>query len=391
MARSDSARGPLAAAGALQPGIATAPPDTQQFDAELRHTLRARPLGVPLDASMNLLLRGQRMAGESPSGSSHGDAGFNELYAGADLGRWQFSAGRKVVGWDVGYGFRPNDFVQQETRRTLLAVTPQGRGVLQAEVFDADSAHSLVWVNPQRVRAEAGASRGAEESAIAWRGYRRFGAFDGHGFARWGGHTGPSLGAAFAWVASDTLELHASGRALRRHDGWRLDPAAGETLCAANPWTQATLGGGALWLLGANWTGARQQSVIVEFWHDGQALPDAEWDRWAVRNAALTASPAPASARAGNLAWQATPFETPRLRQDNLFVRLAWQPERWQFTLDALFAPADRGRIVTAGAQWQGERWRLNAAARVNGGPADSVFAQLPTRRTGLLAATLVF
>ncbi|MCW5635587.1 MAG: hypothetical protein KIT17_19775 [Rubrivivax sp.] len=384
--RGEAALGPLASADALQPGITAAPQDTLQLEAELRHTLRGRADDVPVAITTNVLLRGWRSAG-----TTRGDAAFNELHLGIDRGAWQFSAGRKVVGWDVGYGFRPNDFVQQETRRTLLATTPQGRELLQAEVFDADTAHALLWVNPHHARTEAATSRGAEESALAWRTYHRAGALDAHGFARWGAHTGASVGAALAWVATDELELHASWRALRRHDGWRIDPAAGDTLRTANPWAQATLGGAAMWLVGASWTGAEQQSLIVEYWHDGTALPDADWDHWAVRNAALAASPAPAGARAGNLAWQATPFAAPSLRQDNLFVRAAWQPERWLLTLDALFAPADHGRIVTAGAQWQGERWRLNAAWRVAGGPADSVFVQLPTRRTGLLAATMVF
>jgi hypothetical protein len=131
--------------------------------------------------------------------------------------------------------------------------------------------------------------------------------------------------------------------------------------------------------------------VLVEAWHDGSASADAEWDRWRRRNAALGAGPAPSRARAGNLAWQATPLEAPSLRQDNLFVRLAWQPERWSVSLDALITPADRGRIVTAGVQWQGERWRADAAWRGTGGPAGSVLAQLPTRRTLLLAATRPF
>ena len=38
----------------------------------------------------------------------------------AEHGAWAFSAGKKVLGWDVGFGFRPNDVVQQEARRSLL-------------------------------------------------------------------------------------------------------------------------------------------------------------------------------------------------------------------------------------------------------------------------------
>jgi hypothetical protein len=97
------------------------------------------------------------------------------------------------------------------------------------------------------------------------------------------------------------------------------------------------------------------------------------------------------SAAAGNLAWQATPLDVPNLQRDNLFVRLAWQPDHWLLSADALIAPADRGRIVTLGVQWQGDRLRLNAVLRTYGGPADSLFAQLPQRRVGVLAAAWAF
>ncbi|MFI4932227.1 MAG: hypothetical protein ACHP83_18430, partial [Burkholderiales bacterium] len=79
------------------------------------------------------------------------------------------------------------------------------------------------------------------------------------------------------------------------------------------------------------------------------------------------------------------------LRRDNLFVRLAWQPDHWLLSADALVTPADRGRIVTLGVQWQGDRLRLNAAWRAYGGPANSLFAQLPQRRVGVLAAAWAF
>lgn len=388
--RSSSALGPLAAANQRQPGIAAPVADSFSAEAELRHTLRAKAAGTPLSLSTDLLAAHEHPNGSAPA---HSTLRANELYGSADLGAWQLSAGKKVVGWDVGYGFRPNDFVQQETRRTLLSLTPEGRPLLQLERFGSEDALSLVWVNPERWQRSADATRGAAESAVALRGYRRFGALDAFAFARHGAHTGNSLGAALAWVATDELELHASARWLQRHDGWQLATGAGDGLQRSNPWQQATRGAASQWLLGANWTGTLQQSLMVEYWHDGSALPDREWDRWQQRNAALAMLPAavPAAAVAANLAWQGTPFGAQSLRQDNLFIRLAWQPEHWTVSLDALITPADRGRIVTASAQWQGDRWRFNAAWRVNGGPAEALLVQLPVRRSLLLAATRSF
>ncbi|MBI3154277.1 MAG: hypothetical protein HYZ20_02615 [Burkholderiales bacterium] len=385
--RSASRHGPLAAANQIQPGVAAPASDGAQAEAELRHTQHWKADGLPLALAVNALLQA-KVAGHE---ASRADARLNELHLSADLGAWQASAGRKVLGWDVGYGFRPNDFVQHEPRRALLASTPEGRPILMVEQFGAEHALALVWANPQRWNDAPDASRGAGESAWALRGYRRLGAVDLHGFARHGRHTGASLGAALAWVATDELEVHASWRRLERHDGWAIAPGAGDAVQAANPWRQALRGGATQWLVGANWTGLAQQGLMVEYWHDGTALADGEWDAWQRRNAALAAAAAPALASAGNLAWQATPFDTPNLRRDNLFVRISWSPERWQWTFDTLFAPADRGRMHTAGLQWQGERWRLNAAWRVDAGPVHSLFAQLPARRSLLLAATRAF
>jgi len=385
--RGANPQGPLADAIALQPGLASAPADSAQADLDLRGQWRG-------------LLADLWLAHERPTdgGPGHSSARFNELHLSGEWGGWQWSAGKKVVSWDVGYGFRPNDVVQQETRRTLLASTPEGRPLLQLERFDADSALSLVAVQPQRLHAADDEQRFEREAAWAARGYQRLGALDAYVFARGGQHTGLSAGGALAWVATDSLELHASARLLQRHDAWQLDATAGQTPQASTPWQATTAGACKQWLVGAQWTGAAQQSLMVEAWHDGTAPSPAQWRDWTARNAALRTlglrAGQPAAVRtaaAGNLAWQTTPLGSASLQRDNLFVRLAWQPDPWQFTLDGLVQPADHGHSFSAGLQWQGDRWRLNAAWRVQGGPSAAVLAQLPTRRTGLLAATLAF
>lgn len=377
----NEAAGPIAAANARVPGIV--PPVASAAVAEAELHGRWRMLNA------NLLLESEHAEGASTRSSAR----FNELYASGDFGAWQASAGKKIVGWDVGYGFRPNDFVQQEERRTLLTLTQEGRPLMQLEHFNAETALSLVWVNPQRLNDSDDEQRFARESALALRWYARDGAADWHLFGRAGQHTGASLGAAVAWVASEAVELHASARTMQRHDGWRFDPAAGGLPVPTNPWRVDTLGGASQWLVGATWTGAQQQSLIVEWWHDGTALPDAAWDAWRARNDTLAAlgPPIPSFAIAGNLAWQASPFAASSLRRDNLFVRLAWQPDHWQLTLDALVTPADRGHVVTAGLQWQGDRVRVNAAWRVQRGPGASLLAQLPQRRSAVLAAAWAF
>ncbi len=391
----DNPRGPLAAAQRLQPGIAE-PADSAALQAELR----LEGVGVVAVGT----LRHARADGDG-----QGSAWVNELYAAGGEGAWLFSAGRRIVAWDVGHGFRPNDVVQQEARRQLLDHTAEGRPLLMAEYFGADWAAGAVWVNPTQPRA----ARGAGEPALAARLYWRDGALDWHGMARWGRRTGGSLGAALAWVAGDALELHASGRAIARLDTLHCTPC-GTAVLGTSPWPAATRRHTAQWLVGGSWTHADQWSLLLEAWRDGGALSAADWRQWHERNQALarigaagptplpagTAGPGPspagsaipAAALAGNLAWQTDALgAAANLQRNNLFARLSWQHQGFTPAVDLLVTPADGGRVLTLSLAWQGDRTRVDAAWRRYGGPADAVLAQLPTRTAAFVALTLMF
>ena len=123
--RSANGRGPLAQADALAPGLTPATPSGLTLQAELRHTLR---VGRGLSLHGNGLLAHERLEGRRGRDASR----VNELHVAWDLGAWQLAAGKKVLGWDVGYGFRPNDVVQQEVRRTQFGQTPEGRPLLNS-------------------------------------------------------------------------------------------------------------------------------------------------------------------------------------------------------------------------------------------------------------------
>jgi hypothetical protein len=384
-ARAAASQGPLAAAERLVPGTVALPGDDTGTEA----TLGARAAGV--EAQVRLASRWR------PDGRRDDEARLLQLAASGSLDEWQWSAGKLRLGWDVGQGFRPNDVVALKPRRSLLPTDTEGRGLLQIERFwGADQALSVVWVRPDHVRGED--PLGAEESALALRGYQRLGAWDLHAFGRWGRHSRGSLGAALSWVASDALELHASVRTLQARDGWADSQAAGAALVTTNPWHLATRGPAGQALLGVGWTGEQRQGLLLEAWHDGTAPDDATWRRWSDRNQALQAwarqpgLPAAAlGAAAGNLVWQASPLASTNLRQDNVFVRASWQPEPWSLTLDLLWHPADGGRLWTAGAQWQGDRWRLDLVWRVAAGPDAALLRQLPSRRTAVAAASWRF
>jgi hypothetical protein len=247
-------------------------------------------------------------------------AWFNELVASHDAGGWQLSAGKKIVAWDVGYGFRPNDLVQQEARGALVPTLPEGRPVLMAEHFALDAAWSLVWVNPTGAAADPAAA----EPALAARYYQRLGAVDWYGFARDGAQSGASWGAAAVWVATDALELHASAHDQRS--------SASKVL------------------LGGTWTHESQFSVLAEVWQDDTAQP-----------------------------------------QRNTLLRLAWEHEGWQPSLDWLHHPGDGGNLWTAALLWKGDRVQVQGGLRLSSGPLDALLMQMPVQRQLYLNGTWSF
>ena len=374
--------GPLAQANQVQAETAAIEPSATTVQAELRAAGSVGP--VILNAVATLQAR-------APQGSATTSSGvLNEAYASGKALGWQWNAGKKVVSWDVGFAFRPNDVVQQEARRTLAAEALTGRPLLMAEHFDADTAWSVVLVNPW----EPQANTGGQETALAARVYQRGGSVDWHGFARQGQHTGSSIGAAASWVASDAIELHGSVRAYQHVDS-SVSYNTGTNLSGTNPWQPALAGAGQQILVGGTWTNAAQVSLLVEAWHDDAALTDGQWSAWIARNQALPlwlARRVPASAVAGNLAWQANAFGVASsLRQDNVFARLSWQHERWTTALDVLFTPADQGIVTTASAIWSGEHVKLESGLRAHYGPDDAVVRQLPVQRQGYVIATWAF
>lgn len=367
---------PLALANGLQAGTAPMANSGATLEAELRSSGRG----------WNAIATLQQQSGQSP----HQRAWLNELALTHDAGSWQFSAGKKIVAWDVAYAFRPNDMVQQEERRTLVSSTAEGRPVLMAELFEADRAWSVVLVNPTRPKAEPG----AHEPALAARVYQRQGSADWHGFARIGAHTAGSVGGALAWVASEGLELHGSVRYLSRYDG-RASDALATGLVRSDPWHATTQRHAAQALIGGTWTHASQLSLLLEAWWDGTALSARQWRDWRTREQmliALAAHGAPADAVAGNLAWQADALGvSPSLHRGNLFVRLSWEHEGWQPTLDLLYQPADRGRMLTAALLWKGDRVKVQGALRMPGGPSTAVLARLPQRVQAIATVSWAF
>jgi hypothetical protein len=308
---------------------------------------------------------------------------LDELFHTRDINAMtRLTVGKRIVSWDVGYAFRPNDWLQDEARRALAPHLLEGRPLLMLESYSAHAAWTLAAAHTAG-RAPDSHPHAPAQTVLAGRYYQHAGAADLYGFAGIGSRSRATAGAAFSWVLDEALELHGSYRWSQRVRGLAAPAAHAPVLAAASPYAEVWRGPAHQLLIGGTWTAENKLSLIVEGWIDGNAPSNHFWSQWAERNAALNtaaAQGAPPPAVAGNYGWQAAPLAYGPLRRANLYARLSWQHGDWEPAIDALYMPADGGLILTTGLTWSGQRVKLTSGIRLSRGPCASLAAQLPVR-----------
>jgi hypothetical protein len=334
------------------------------------------------EAALRMRIRGLTAEVSAHTSARRGEplatrALVNELFYEADLLGQHFTVGKKIVSWDVGFGYRPLDVVQQEDRRALQPFALEGLPLVAWELFGEEWALSLVYANPLRGRASA--PRNDESAAL--HGYRKVGALDLHLVARYSGRTRLQAGAAAALVLGDELELHASIRYQRRSE--RFAGASGDPpLVPSDPTGTAVSKDALAALAGFTFTPGHGFSIVGEAWLDPGGGTAAEWralGALAERQRELLGDPAvPPAAALANLGWELRAFDRPNLVRENLFLRASWKGERLEPALDVLFTPTDCGWVATAAVGYQGEHTRLDAGARLLGGKPRAAYRLFP-------------
>lgn len=247
----------------------------------------------------------------------------NELSLERPLAGGFATVGKKVMGWDVGYAFRPLDVVQQEDRRALNPVTQEGVPMLAWEAFDASRAITVVWTNPGHGKGDQPKGDGA----LAVRLYRQAGATDQYAVLRASRRNGLEGGVSFSHVAGDELEWHGSVLLQQRHDEWVLRRTA-------PPQWQRFDGGGKA-LAGFTWTTESKFSVLGEAWLDRTAGKGRQ------RNLLLRASQTAGDAEVA--------------------ADVLWQPRQGAIA---------GSRVASVSATWKASPWLLSASLRHFSGAA---------------------
>jgi hypothetical protein len=331
-----------------------------------------------------LLLRNDARSDSPPEN----DVILNELYWDTRLLGQEITLGKKVMGWGVGFGFRPLDVIQQEDRRRLYPTPLEGIPLLAWQGFSATGAATLVIANPTHGEEE----KPKDDASLALKLYRIAGEADLHGVARLSQRQRWELGGGFSRVMGDRFEWH--GSLLYQHRYQRLiNPLAdnGDLLLAtSDPLQIETSSHGIKALLGASWTTRSGWSMLGEAWYDEQAYTRQEWESLIALSgkqlALLGQAGLPDGAIFSNIAASSRYLQVRNLLRWNSLLRIAYEGERIKPSLDLLYTPEDNGHVLTFNLGYEHDTHRFDFALRRYGGPADAAYRQLPERWLALLA-----
>ncbi|HEX8962510.1 MAG TPA: hypothetical protein VF801_05860 [Rhodocyclaceae bacterium] len=311
----------------------------------------------------------------------HGIA--NQFYYDGELAEGLgWTAGKKIMSWGVGFGFKPLDVVQRENRRAVNPPALVGTPVLALERFTADEAWTVAWTHP-------GQGEGVDDfhdASLALRWYRLAASGDDlHAVARVSHRRGFEAGVGATRVIGTDWSLY--GAALYERRTRRLVNAltqAGGVLAPSDPMAESTGGGGMKTVAGAQWTGESGWSLLMEAWYDADAYSREQWQRLDALTAGqrALAGIAPAAAVAGNAAWSSQAYLSPNLLRGNLLARLGYDDrDGFRPYVELLATPSDGGLVATAGASFEGNRQRFTVGLRQAGGASGSAYARAPIRR----------
>lgn len=316
----------------------------------------------------------------SSDNSHQTDGVVNELFYDTPVGAFDLTIGKKILGWGVGYGYRPLDQIQRQQRLSLAEVTQEGTPIISFEHFTETGAVGLTYAN--HIQWNNGSPHRGDE-AWALRYYGLHGNWDLQLQLHHNRDDGGSVGGGFSWVGGEAVEFHGSVISQQYYNDVRLNLPYNAP--AGSPITRIRQEDGLKALVGMSWSGESGYSVMAEYWYDETALNTRQWDdilALITQLPTLASDPAFPIQNVSALIDQTLKSERPtNLLQDNLFLRLSYNGDSYDPAIELLYAPEARGGSVTLRLQHEYSNQQLNFGVRQLFGPGDSLFAKLPEQR----------
>ena len=315
-------------------------------------------------------------------------AQIQELFYDFSAAGLEWSIGKKVMSWGVGYAFRPLDVIQHEMRLGDRPRALQGVPLIATEFFTSDSTLSTVLFNRFSLDTQ---ELDFADNELAINYYTLRGNADVYTIAYVNESKEYMLGAGFATVIGEHLEWHGSAAFFSSYERYLRDPNA-PLLAQTDPFSSRSFDHAAKLLTGGTWTWASGFNLLLEAWYDGTAYTEDDWERLnttAKEQRALLGS-APEDAVYNNLNWASRAYQSPSLMKHNAYVRLSYDGEKLDPAFDILWTPQNNGLMYRLSLDMEYNRFlRFFFTYRQLSGDKDSALAQAPVERVVILGLNL--
>ena len=311
--------------------------------------------------------------------SATNQARVNEIFVSKGIDNWDFTIGRKIDSWGVGYGFRPLDVVQQYNQQTTSRESVIGKDRLSVEYYFDISSWTLMWINPNQTKEED-----AQQPALFVSKFSTSEAnYDLHLVSQYHRVNGVQLGAGGVNIVTDSLSLHGSLLYSQRYEK-KIHQLAGQSdqlLSTEYPYVNRKYNNGLQLLLGLSWSGENKHNIIAEYWFDEFAYTRQQWKAHfkltRQQQSLLGKTTLPDSLIHGNIAWMANVSRTQNLAQHNLMLQWRYDADYWKPTINVLFAPADKSNMTTLSVTRSYTAVNIESGFRIFSGANDSVYGGL--------------
>lgn len=323
------------------------------------------------------LLRNQLRHGHS----AENKAILNELYWDTQVANQDISVGKKVINWGVGFGFRPLDVIQKENRRRLYNTPQEGVAMFVWEHFGSTTSSSVIIANPHHGKE----NEATEDASFTFKLYQLQDSADLHAVLRLSERHHWEAGGGISYVVGDHLTWHASllyQKHYQRLLNTLVKTSTGIPLASNDPLQQVTFEDGIKALIGSSWTSSAGWSILGEIWYDTEAYTSKHWHDLVSlteqQHALLNQQDIPQKAVFSNIAASSRYFQSENLLRWNTLIRLAYDGEDMDPSLDLLYTPEDEGHVLTLNLSHQYNRHQVDFILRRYGGPSDAAYQLLP-------------
>ena len=314
--------------------------------------------------------------------SDHQELRVKEFVLASNLGEWEWSAGRRISSFGLGYAFRPLDLIQQQDLLTHEQESLTGVNQLALETYRELDSVGLYLVNPEQLNSDKRHKR----PAILGRYAASRQLMDWQTLLRYSEDNRIQAGIGGIRIINNALSLHGSLLWSSRYQRSlnQLTLTGSSLLSDTDPWIQQTYKNGFNGMLGINWTWFDKQNLIVEYWHNNFALSRQQWrEHLSLMQAQKqllssdTASAVPAEVIEGNIAWSARVFANSSRMQNNLMTRWSYSGDKVQPRLTLLYSADDASLMSEVSFSVDEYAIKFLTGIRYFSGPDDSAYSQL--------------